>query len=859
MANKRLCLSFFASLANKRFFFAVLVTTLITSKAIHIVANSNALPVRPLVLWGSSFFGQDLLLLSVFRPLLGSPLFNSNRPRGFLTWLAALVIGFVIAYSTVLAIVATTFFAFNGNELHWRNLGFVKDSSARAVLVSGLLTAAFVIAAVIAVSRVLQDLFFYLFSLPRDVVVTCWRTIKNRIRGRPSPSREDVDYESLPTRGDGSDGFDSASDDFESMEEEKPFFLAISPTSSPWKRLAVRYLPRAVVSFVMVLQIASLALRPPEGSLVYLSWTAPLLPFVDFDNSSPHLKVLMPKYKTSIGNSWDFVTALSEPPKFSWLPKDKKLSGFEDWYDGKEHYNPDLDPLHGNRTLDLLPGLKEKLKHVEIRNVLLILLESTRKDVFPLKKDEIIWNRIAETYEDREISAEAVERMATLTPVANHLTGDFEDGFDHPENATTSKPRGGINFQNAFTAATYTKKSETGSWCGVHPLVADFNREFEHHLYQPCLPQIFEAISGIESGGEQAKDYASYKWNSYFMESTTINYDNSGPLFEAIGFPKENTITKEYLKRPDAKFGRVDLPDINYFGMEETPLLDYIRDAFSSAKEKNERVFLSHITSTSHHPYNLPDDEPFTKLSPDNKLKDLGKYVNAIGYDDRWLGTILNALEEEGVANETLIVIHGDHGLSIPENNKLPSYYNPNVGCDRVPLAVSHPMLPSIQVQDQVSTMQVLPTILDLLIETNSLSKEATVAAKDLLGLYEGESLIRKMPTSSTTDAGERAYDNWQFIVMNPGRAMVGVRDRLNPNWRLVVPVLANTVWKYSDLAIDPTEADVVESFDFSAFLSQIEKKHGREAAQWAEEGAFVTRWWVEENSKRWRFGPYSL
>jgi arylsulfatase A-like enzyme len=257
----------------------------------------------------------------------------------------------------------------------------------------------------------------------------------------------------------------------------------------------------------------------------------------------------------------------------------------------------------------------------------------------------------------------------------------------------------------------------------------------------------------------------------------------------------------------------------------------------------------------------MPKNEPYTPLGYEDALKDMSHYVNAVGYDDRWIGQILDVLDEEDVADETLVVLHGDHGISIPENDILASYYNPNVGCDHVPLVFSHPKLPPLQIQAPVSTVQILPTILDLLVETYSLSNKTTQAASDLIKNSEGNSLLRTAKKDRKGDHKEQhsqKMGKWQFVVMNPGRAMIGVRHADYQDWRLVVPVLANVVWRFTDIAADPREEHPTVNFDFKHLLVDIEDEHGLEAARWTEEAAFVARWWVEENGKRWQYGQYA-
>jgi arylsulfatase A-like enzyme len=336
------------------------------------------------------------------------------------------------------------------------------------------------------------------------------------------------------------------------------------------------------------------------------------------------------------------------------------------------------------------------------------------------------------------------------------------------------------------------------------------------------------------------------------MQSATSTFDEQKPLVWKMGYG--HFYDKEYLQANYAKFGKVTLPDVNYFSVPEDPLLDYIKDEFNMAKEKNKRVMITHLTSTSHHPYGIPDTD-----RPDQKYKELGKgvddlskWVNAIGYDDRWLGKILGALDDLGVANETLVVLVGDHGLSIPENGKLPTYYNPNTINNIVPMVFSHPLLPPIKVNSSVTSRDIAPTILDLLAETGSLSGPATKAAQDLTANYEGQSMIRPIRTK-----GKHDVSNWHFTVVNPGGEQLTVRDAHHKHWVVTVPVgdATDVEWQFS---ADDHGKEVAMDLEFKDFLRNVEHKFGLEAAHWAEEAAFIGRWWVQENWRRWRHGPYS-
>ncbi|GJN69696.1 hypothetical protein PLICBS_003746 [Purpureocillium lilacinum] len=825
--NRRFLHGLLTRFACRSFVFSLAAVSTIGAKAVHIYAHHTALNASDLLFWGSSFFTQDTAFLLFLRLLLDDRSFSTRRWLRVIAVTLATVVA-IITYS--LASTNISFFAVAGSEVHWRNIGFVGDKSSRKVLLSGLASSIIVGVALIALSSIVQDYLFSVAGLAQNIVAWPFARLGFLVR-RCLPDSPKYTY--LQHRDDDDDP------DLE-LKGELDHESGNLPSNSRWAKI--------VVGAAVILQVLSSIIRPEESSLVFLSWTMVLLPWVDFAHSSPSLAGLLPFYGNGINRHWDDRTALTKPPPFSWLPQEGPVAGFEDWYaPNSEHYNAAQDPLKISNLEDyLLPQLREKLAGISIRHVLLLKLESTRKDVFPIKKNGFIWNKFAGTFPDKKLPKKAEERLATLTQTANFLTGDYNDGFAHKD----KKRRGGINFNNAYTTATYTLKSMTGTLCGITPLVADFNVEYQNHIYQPCLPHILDVFNKL-GGTNSTDDFTSLKWRSSMVQSITDTYDKQREQMPFLGYTPENFIYKEYLQSDAAKFGAVKLPEINYYGMAEVAIEDYIRDAFVMARERNERIFLSHFTSTTHHPFAIPEEEEYVELSNDG-LGDLSHYVNSVGYVDRWLNRILGILDEQHVANETLVILVGDHGISVAENNGVTPYFNPNIGNFHVPLVISHPDLPHIDIDDAVESLQILPTILDVLLETGSLSHAQSRAAEDLIRNYEGQSLIRPLRKVSDEQSGSHGY--WQFTVMNPGRAMLAVRDARDSNRRLVVPVVENVEWRYTDLGPDPHEEDATVAFDFFSCLQKIKEKHGIEASKWAEEAAFMARWWVEENRKRYRF-----
>ncbi|KJZ77730.1 hypothetical protein HIM_02907 [Hirsutella minnesotensis 3608] len=828
-----------------RFAFAVAAASIIGAKIVHVYAHREALSSSDVLAYGISFFAQDVVVLLLLRLLLDAQSSLAMRPLRF----AALALSsLIVAMSLVLAGISMSFFFVAGTELHWRNVNVAGDSSSWGMLLSGLFSLSLTVASILVLAWFLQDLCFIVTTTALTIIRWPFAYILSKLpAGRWRASRT-LSYQHVPQ-----DDMESGAAERKMVEEGQGDFSHYTTTVSTSEqpadgrfsssRLSTGF--HVVVGAALLTMLAACILRPRDGSLVFMSWTLPLMPFVDLINSSPNLADLIPAYGTDINGDFGNRTALGQPVPLPWLPLGEPLPGFLDWYEGKEHYVAAKDPLRiSNLDHGLLNDLKSKLSDVKIRHVMLIKLESTRKDVFPIKKSGVIWKHLSESFPNNTFPNEAIERLATLTPTANFLTGDYEDGFEH----ASKKRRGGINVNNVHTTSTYTLKSLFGTLCGLYPLVVDFNVEQESHIYQPCLPHIFNALNHVERDGDK-NDYTAFNWTSKFMQSVTDSYDKQNLEMPVLGYAQENLVTKEFLQSGNGKFGKVNVSDINYYGMPEVVIKDYIRDAFATAKQKNERLFLSHLTSTTHHPFGIPEGEKYVNLAGDKKLGDLSHYANAVGYVDRWLKQILDILDEQGVADETLLVLVGDHGLSLPENGAVTPYYNGNVGNFHVPLVLSHPKLPPIDINDAAVSLQILPTILDLLVETGSLSQSHSRAATDLMRNYEGQSLIRPQRRVSL-QTGEA---NWLFTVMNPGRATIAVRDARRPEWRLVMPVIEDVEWRFTDTSEDREETDAILGFSFPVFLGKIERRYGVDAARWAERAAFMGRWWVKDNARRWR------
>jgi hypothetical protein len=325
-------------------------------------------------------------------------------------------------------------------------------------------------------------------------------------------------------------------------------------------------------------------------------------------------------------------------------------------------YESVLDPLKiSNFDEPLLDELQNALREHKsttgIKHVIVLTLESTRKDVFPLTKDGQLYEELVQSWGEHEKTGDVTPAdLSQLSIIAEALTGE-DTGFGRQINQT----HGGVNVAGALTTSTYTLKSLLSSHCGVNPLPVDFLEDIESEIYQPCLPQILKIMGAQdEPDAGKKKSWRDAPWRSVFAQASTSALDRQAELMEKVGF--EQFVDREALRNESSEFS-VKGPELNYFGYSERELKPFIRKAIADAGQKGERLFLSHLTSSTHHPWATPEE--FGEQGcywGDSRAGDSpwNRYLNTIKFADQWVGEVLDLLKELGVDNETLVVVLGD-------------------------------------------------------------------------------------------------------------------------------------------------------------------------------------------------------
>ena len=202
------------------------------------------------------------------------------------------------------------------------------------------------------------------------------------------------------------------------------------------------------------------------------------------------------------------------------------------------------------------------------------------------------------------------------------------------------------------------------------------------------------------------------------------------------------------------------------------------------------------------------------------------------------------------MSKKILYINNFSSGPSLPNDGGITPYDNPHVGNFHVPIVLAHPHLPHMEITDPVISNQIVPCIIDLLLESSSLSSTTAPVARDIRSLYEGQSLIR--PLIQEKDGRQ----DWQFTVMNTGGSWLSVRSAAKPQFRLVIPLVTDVEWRFSDLSVDPNEKKPISRFSLLDLAETIGKRYDQEVFEWLWDAAYVANWWVGENWQRYRYEP---
>lgn len=199
-----------------------------------------------------------------------------------------------------------------------------------------------------------------------------------------------------------------------------------------------------------------------------------------------------------------------------------------------------------------------------------------------------------------------------------------------------------------------------------------------------------------------------YVSNTFHINDVTF-WDRNR-LYPALGFDK-------YYDKPSFKNDH-----FNSFGASDEELYRVGLDKLQSLQEQNKPFYAQFVTTSSHHPFKIPKDKVRITLPESLQDTQLGDYLSAVNYTDYALGKLIDGLKENGMWENTMLVVYGDHfGLQAKDNDstwvseQLGINYDDRISRFNIPLIVHVPGESGKVVEGVGGQVDIMPTVSNLL------------------------------------------------------------------------------------------------------------------------------------------------
>ncbi|WP_422486741.1 LTA synthase family protein [Gudongella sp. DL1XJH-153] len=98
------------------------------------------------------------------------------------------------------------------------------------------------------------------------------------------------------------------------------------------------------------------------------------------------------------------------------------------------------------------------------------------------------------------------------------------------------------------------------------------------------------------------------------------------------------------------------------FGMKDEDFFEQSLEYLKELDQVDDNPYYAFmVTLTSHTPFEMHEEDQHLQLKPEHKGTILGDYLHAIHYTDKELGKFIDNLEEQGLLENSVLAIYGDH------------------------------------------------------------------------------------------------------------------------------------------------------------------------------------------------------
>jgi len=335
---------------------------------------------------------------------------------------------------------------------------------------------------------------------------------------------------------------------------------------------------------------------------------------------------------------------------------------------------------------------------------------------------------------------------------------------------------------NSFSQSTQTPTSMASLFTGTYPLVhkvfvpPNINNEYS------VLPESLWLISEIL----HEKEFYTSAFTACGWVSADSNYDQGFDEFHVVKRGDPNIIGEaiQFIREKKNKnfFLYVHLLDLHdYFWLDkEIKNHEFLKPSYELSQKMKEL----HSKKPKEVYQYLRDPDKEIELTEQDLAYLIDRYDSYLFHTDKLIGDLVNALQEERIFDNTMVILTADHGEKFMEHGDMAhggkTLYNEVV---HVPLIFhSHQLFPETKtVQTLVEHVDVLPTLADIY--------DAGGIKIGNFNQLQGQSLLKKENDKSV------------FIV-SPSRSHMKV---INGNWSLIYSRKGEEIELY-DLEKDPLE-----------------------------------------------------
>lgn len=337
----------------------------------------------------------------------------------------------------------------------------------------------------------------------------------------------------------------------------------------------------------------------------------------------------------------------------------------------------------------------------------------------------------------------------------------------------------GLVAMNHTAVVPHTSKSVVATLCGQYPwLRTDIEEARPGSLPGRCLPEILGGLG----------------YRTSFFQTANAAFERRAELVHRMGFD---------LFRSRDSVERVGFQKVNYFGWEDRAML--APGVAWASEHRDAPFFQTWLTLTSHHDYKVPTT--FKKRSYNGITGRQAAHLEAVRYVDTFLGELVDAYRAEGLLENTVFVLQGDHGEAFNQHGR--SQHDLVIWEEglRVPLVIWGPGLGGRTgtLEGPRQAIDVLPTVLEL------------VGAKVEAGYLPGTSLLQPVD-------GKRA------VYHSCWRSHRCLSERIGDE--KVIDHYRERSPQVFDLAKDPTEKqDVARSMAKDLLATRVDRMRTWRAA----------------------------